>query len=259
LLSDTNARLAAARRLTRRQARRDAGLFLAEGAQAVLEAHARPDVVVEVFATAAALERYGHQLADVRVDEISEASAAKLSETVTPQGLVAVCRRVDVSLATALARRPRLVAVLVEPADPGNAGAILRTADAAGADAVVVAGGVDIYNGKAVRASAGSLFHLDVVVDVEAADVVAAGHRAELSVLATTGAGAHALDDLIDRGVLARPSMWLFGSEAHGLPEPIIEAAEAEVRVPVYGRAESLNVAAAAAVCLYASARAQRR
>ena len=94
--------------------------------------------------------------------EISDKDAAALSETVTPQGLVAVCRRIDVPLAEAL-QDARLVAVLVEPNDPGNAGTILRTADAAGADAVVVVGGVDIYNGKAVRASAGSLFHLRVV------------------------------------------------------------------------------------------------
>jgi TrmH family RNA methyltransferase len=259
LLSDNNARLAAARRLKSRAARRETGRLLAEGAQAVLEAVARPDVVLEVFATGSAIDRYGHQLAGVRVDEVSEHAVAKLSETVTPQGLVAVCRHVDVPLEIALARRPKLVAVLVEPADPGNAGTILRTADAAGADAVVLAGGVDVYNGKAVRASAGSLFHIDVVADVNAADVVAAGHRAGLSVLATTGAGTHDLDELIDRGALARPTMWLFGTEAHGLPEAIIDSAEAEVRVPIYGRAESLNVAAAAAVCLYASARAQRR
>lgn len=258
MLSDKNARLAAARRLTRRPARRETGLFLAEGAQAVLEALGRPDTVVEVFATAEALDRYGHQLAGVRVDEVSARAAASLSETVTPQGLVAVCRRVDVPLAEALARRPRLVAVLVEPNDPGNVGAILRTADAAGAGAVVVAGGVDVYNGKTVRASAGSLFHLDVVVDVDPLAAVRAGHEADLTVLATTGGGAHDLHDLKIHGMLAHPTMWLFGTEAHGLPEDVIDAAEESVRVPIYGRAESLNVAAAAAVCLYASASAHR-
>lgn len=224
----------------------------------MLAAIRRPDAVAEIFATAAALDRYGPQLAGFRVDEVSEAAAARLAETVTPQGLVAVCRRVDVPLERALGRRPKLVAVLVDPNEPGNVGAILRTADAAGADAVVIAGGVDAYNGKAVRASAGSLFHLDLVVDVDAADVVAAGRRAELSVLATTGTGPQDLDDLIDRGRLASPTMWLFGTEAHGLPEMLIDAADAAVRVPIHGQAESLNVAAAAAVCLYASARAQR-
>lgn len=216
-------------------------------------------MVVEVFATPEALERYGHQLAGVPVDEISDRAAARLSETVTPQGLVAVCKSVTVPLDVALARRPRLVAVLVEPNDPGNAGTILRTADAAGADAVIIAGGVDIYNGKAVRASAGSLFHVDVVVDVDPADVLKGGHEGGLSVLATSGGGAHDLDDLVVSGMLARPTMWLFGTEAHGLPEHLIDAAEYSVRVPIHGRAESLNLAAAAAVCLYASASAHRR
>jgi TrmH family RNA methyltransferase len=169
--------------------------------------------------------------------------------------LVAVCRRVDVPLAEALAGA-RLVAVLVEPNDPGNAGTILRTADAAGADAVVVAGGVDLYNGKAVRASAGSLFHLDVVVDVAVVDVVAAA--GSLVTLAATGSGTRDVNELAVDGTLARPTIWLFGSEAHGLPAEALDAADHIVRVPIYGRAESLNVAAAAAICLYASAAAQR-
>ena len=122
--------------------------------------------------------------------EISSKAAAKLSETVSPQGLVAVCRAVDVPLETALARDARLVVVLVHANDPGNAGTIVRTADAAGADVVVFAGrSVDAYNGKAVRASAGSLFHLDIVVDVSPAEAIAAGRAAGLAVLAATGSG----------------------------------------------------------------------
>jgi RNA methyltransferase, TrmH family len=230
--------------------RRETGRFLAEGAQAVREALAA-GAVDEIFATAPALARYPELTTDAA--EISDKDAAALSETVTPQGLVAVCRRIDVRLADAL-RDARLVAVLVEPNDPGNAGTILRTADAAGADAVVVVGGVDVYNGKAVRASVGSLFHLRVCVDASLDDVLGA----DLVKLATAGAGSTELDELIDDGGLARPTMWLFGSEAHGLPEQVLAAADHTVRVPVYGRAESLNLAAAAAVCLYASARGQR-
>lgn len=225
--------------------------FVVEGPQAVREALAA-GVVDELFATAAAIERYPELTPDA--SEVSDKDAAALSETVTPQGLVAVCRRIDVPLADAL-QDARLVAVLVEPNDPGNAGTILRTADAAGADAVVVVGGVDIYNGKAVRATAGSLFHLGVCIDATVADVLDGG----LTTLATTGAGDADLDDLIDTGALAEPSAWLFGSEAHGLPESIVAAADHAVRIPIHGRAESLNLAAAAAVCLYASARAQRR
>ena len=232
MLSDANARLAAARRLTSRKGRRDAGRFLAEGAQAVGEALARGDVVVEVFATADAIARNATVLAGVEVAEVSARAAAELSETVHPQGLVAVCRTVDVPLPAALARRPRLVAGLVEANDPGNAGTILRTADAAGAGAIVLAGpGVDVYNGKAVRASAGSLFHLDVALAPDPLELIDQARAAGLRVLATTGGGACDLDLLVDAGSLAEPTMWLFGNEAHGLPDDVLAAADLGVRV----------------------------
>jgi TrmH family RNA methyltransferase len=252
LLSSSNARLAAARRLTRRPARRETGRFLAEGAQAVREALAA-GAVLEVFATGEAFQRHPSLTADA--SEISAKDAAALSETVTPQGLVAVCSLTQPSLASLAARSPRLLVVLVEPNDPGNLGAIIRTADAAGADAVVLDGGADPYNGKAVRASAGSLFHLPVI-EALASEVLA---LPGITALATSGSGSHSVDDLADNGTLGQPSAWLFGSEAHGLPASIMDAADHVVRVPIYGRAESLNLAAAAAVCLYASARAQRR
>lgn len=210
------------------------------------------DAVVELFATADAMSRHPDLASGA--SEISPKDAAALSETVTPQGLVAVCRIPAVSWSAVLDRGPRLVVVLCEPNDPGNLGTIIRTADAAGADAVVVDGGVDPYNGKAVRASAGSLFHLPVVLELTSA-VLTSG----LQTLATTGEGSADLDSLLDDGTLVRPSAWLFGTEAHGLPASVLEAADRTVRVPIYGRAESLNLAAAAAVCLYASARAQRR
>ncbi|MBQ1073968.1 RNA methyltransferase [Micromonospora sp. C31] len=258
-------RVVAARRLQRRRDREAAGRFLAEGPQAVREALARPGVVTELFGTPAALDRHADLAAvaaraDVPVSEATDEALAALAETVAPQGLVAVCRHLDVPLERALADGPRLVAVLAEIRDPGNAGTVLRTADAAGAGAVVFAGeAVDPYNGKCVRASAGSLFHVDVVRAPDPVDVVAALRAAGLTVLAATGYGEDDLDDLADDGRLAAPTAWLFGSEAHGLPEALTVAADARVRVPLHGRAESLNLAAAAAVCLYASARAQRR
>ena len=172
----------------------------------------------------------------------------------TPQGLVAVCRLVQPSLAELIARRPSLVAVLVEPNEPGNLGTILRTADAAGADAVVLDGGVDPYNGKVVRATAGSLFHLPLVSASAGELLGIAGLRA----LATSGGAEVGLEQLIGDGSLAEPTAWLFGNEAHGLPAELLERADRTVRVPIYGRAESLNLAAAAAVCLYSSALAQR-
>ncbi|MFC0005240.1 TrmH family RNA methyltransferase [Micromonospora siamensis] len=257
-------RVVAARRLQRRRDREATGRFLAEGPQAVREALARPDTVVELFGTPAALDRYADLAAsaaraDVPVSEVTDEGLAALAETIAPQGLVAVCRHLDVPLTAALDRAPRLVAVLAEIRDPGNAGTVLRTADAAGAAAVIFAGdAVDPYNGKCVRASAGSLFHVDVVRAPDPAEVVGALRSAGLTVLATTGYGDADLDDLADAGRLAAPTAWLFGSEAHGLPEELTAAADERVRVPLHGRAESLNLAAAAAVCLYASARAHR-
>jgi TrmH family RNA methyltransferase len=249
-------RVVAASRLHRRRERDGARRFLAEGPQAVREALASADVI-EVYATDEALARHPELAAGAHT--VAPDALATLAETVAPQGIVAVCRYRDVPLAAALAKAPRLVAVLVEIRDPGNAGTVLRTADAAGAGAVVFAGdAVDPYNGKCVRATAGSLFHVDVVRGAQPGEAIAELRGAGLRVLAADGYGEADLDELADAGELAAPTAWLFGSEAHGLPGGVKAAADARVRVPLHGRAESLNLAAAAAVCLYTSARAMR-
>jgi TrmH family RNA methyltransferase len=254
----------AARRLTGRRERRETGRFLAEGAPAVREALAA-GAVVELFATADAQQRYPELTADAA--QISPRDAAALSETVTPQGLIAVCRRESTSLDDVLAAGPRLLVVLVEPNDPGNVGTVIRTADAVGADGVVLAGGADPYNGKAVRASAGSLFHLPVVdaggpessgAPVAGASLLDRLASAGLRTLATTATGRQDLDELIDTGSLAEPTAWLFGSESHGLPPDVLATAADTVAIGMRGRAESFNLAVAAAICLYATARAQR-
>jgi RNA methyltransferase, TrmH family len=244
----------AARRLHRRAERSATGRFLVEGAQAVREATR----VLELFVTPDAAARHPELIAAAagRVSMITERAAAGLSETVTPQGVFAVCGSVDVGLTTALAGAPRLVAVLAGVSDPGNAGTVIRTADAAGADAVILAGNaVDPHNGKCVRATAGSLFHLPIATHRDAGEAVAAARRAGLTVLAATADGR--LD--LDQARLDTPAAWLFGGEAHGLDAGLRAAADETVRVPIYGRAESLNLATAAAVCLYSSARALRR
>ena len=190
---------------------------------------------------------------------VDDQALASLTDTVSPQGLVAVCRFVDRPLEHVLDGTPKLVAVCADVRDPGNAGTVIRCADAAGADAVVLSGNsVDPYNGKAVRATAGSLFHLPLAVHVDIAEVVAGLQGRGLAVIAADGAGELDLDDAVDQGILAGPTAWLFGNEARGLPEEVTALADRRVRIPIRGRAESLNLATAAAVCLYASARAQR-
>lgn len=186
----------------------------------------------------------------VPVSTVTDRAMTGLSETVTPQGVVAVCDLVDRSLSDVLAGTPRLVAVLVGVSDPGNAGTVIRVADAAGADAVVLAGdAVDPHNGKCVRASTGSVFHVPIA-RAPVADVLAACRAAGLRLIATDG---YAKAELTP-GAVTGPTAWLFGSEAHGLPDEVKSAADESLRVPIYGRAESLNLATAATVCLYASA-----
>lgn len=195
----------------------------------------------------------------ISVAEITDRAAAALSETVTPQGVLAVCDLLDRPVAEALAGTPGLVAVLVGIADPGNAGTVLRVADAAGADAVLFAGDtVDPHNGKCVRASAGSLFHLPIGRDRDVDTVLGACRAAGLRLVAADGHAETDLDTAADTGTLNRPTAWLFGNEAHGLRDDVTAKADDALRVPIHGAAESLNLATAAAVCLYASARARR-
>ena len=197
--------------------------------------------------------------AGIPVHVVSGEVMNELAQTVTPQGLLAVCGFVDVPLSEIITPAPGLVALLANVRDPGNAGTVLRTADAAGAHAVVFAdASVDPYNGKCVRASAGSLFHLPVVAGARLEDAVAAMRQAGLRVVAADGRAGRSLDDPEVQARLAEPTAWMFGNEAWGLPPELVALADEPVAVPIYGRAESLNLAAAAAVCLYASARAQQ-
>jgi TrmH family RNA methyltransferase len=243
----------------RRAGRARAGRFLVEGAQAVREALAWDGTVHEIFVTSDVRARDLVDLAGARgvpVSVVTDRAMAGLTETVTPQGIVAVCSLVDVPLATALTGTPRLVAVLVGVSDPGNAGTVIRVADAAGADAVILAGpAVDPHNGKCVRASTGSLFHVPIA-RAEVDSALTACRSAGLRLVAATG---HADADLdSSRASLTAPTAWLFGSEAHGLPPEVTAAADASLRVPIYGQAESLNLATAATICLYATAWQQR-
>jgi TrmH family RNA methyltransferase len=267
-LTDAHApRLKAARRLTKRAFRERERSFLAEGPQAVAEAFSHGARVTDLFVTVPARARH-HDLvaaiadAGIPVHTVSGEVMSELAQTVTPQGLLAVCAFVDVPLAAVAPAgepAPPLVALLANVRDPGNAGTVLRTADAAGARAIIFAdASVDPYNGKCVRASAGSLFHLPVVAGARLAEAVAAMRGAGLRIVAADGRADRSLDDPAVQDRLGEPTAWMFGNEAWGLPPELVALADESIAVPIYGKAESLNLAAAAAVCLYASARAQR-
>ena len=261
-------RVRAVAKLAKREARSQTGLFLLEGPQAVTEALTfRPQLVVDLFATPTALGRHADLAqvaleAGVEIEYVTEQVIESMADTVTPQGIVAVCHQFPTSLKDILAvgpeGGPRLIAILEEVRDPGNAGTIIRAADAAGADGVIFSGrSVDVYNPKVVRSSTGSIFHLPVAVGTEFESVIQRARDAGLQIIAADITG----DDLLAAradGTLAKPTAWVFGNEARGLTDEHLRLVDRSLTVPIYGHAESMNLATAASVCLYESAFAQR-
>lgn len=255
LASVRTGKVMSARKLLQAKYRQDSAQFLAEGPQAVREGLAC-GAVVDVFATPDAARRHPELTASAVLCD--DDAIASLTTSASPQGIVAVCKRTFASLDEVFASSPDVLVGLMFARDPGNAGAVLRVADAAGADGVIFSvESVDPTNDKVVRASTGSIFHLPVVVDVAPDTLIAAARAHGMQVLVADASGVD-LDDLVDEGRLTRRTLWLMGNEAWGVPQEIRDAADDVVSVPIYGKAESLNLATAAAVCLYSSARAMR-
>lgn len=258
-------RVRAVAALARASVRSRRGQFLVEGPQSVREVvRFAPGRVRDVYLTVAAAQRYPEITDDATAAGVyTHLCAPDVLAAMSPdaQGVLAVAQLVEAAVGDLLAgdvptgaRGPQLLAALAQVRDPGNAGTVIRAADAAGADGVLLSvGSVDIHNPKVVRSTAGSLFHLPVATGVDLAETAAAARRAGMQVLAADGAGRTGLYD----ADLARPTVWIFGNEAHGLGAAERELADAVVRIPIHGHAESLNLAMAATVCLYSSARAQ--
>ena len=257
--------LRAARRLLRRKERESARRFLAEGRQAISEALRRPRTVVGLIVADDGVDRHRDLLeiasgAGVKTSVAPGRAVAELAGTVTPQGLIAICRMLDVPTSEALGAQPRLVVFCDQVRDPGNLGTVIRCADAFGADAVLISrDSVDLYNAKTVRATTGSLFHLPLAVGADLAEAASLARGSGLQVLGADAAAACTINDLALSGELARPTMWVMGNEAWGLQAEHKALLDQLVALPLYGQAESLNLSAAAAVFLYASATAQRR
>ncbi len=209
-----NKRVARAVRLKKRAMREKDRLFLVEGGQGVTEAVASGARVQEIFASAGTEERLesvlkAAELAGIPVRPVSPEVMAHITSTVTPQGVVAVSEFVDVPLSDALEQGNGVLPVLVEVRDPGNAGTIVRSADASGADGVVfTTSSVDVYNQKTVRATAGSLFHLPVARDVGVEEAVSALRDRGFAILAADPEGARSVYE----ADLHTPTAVLFGN-----------------------------------------------
>jgi len=253
LTSARNPTIAKAARLRKRALRDHDRLFLLEGAQVVGEALDAGRL--ERLFTADDLDPIALKArhAGVETHHVAGEVVRHLTSTVTPQALVGIAAFVDVGLDEAMERASEhdpagCVALLHEVRDPGNAGTVLRSADAADAGAVVFSEtSVDVYNPKTIRASAGSVFHLPIVRGASTLDAIGMAKAAGGRVLAMTTGG----DGDLYRADLSGPVVFVFGNEAHGLSEEVVAAADAQVRVPQSSRAESLNLAAAATVCLF--------
>ena len=252
-------RVRAVAKLAKKSRRKEAGMFLVEGPQAVRELlQFWPERVIDVFITEKAESKHPElttlaAAAGITIEPATEQVLEQMADTQTPQGVIAVAAIPTISIDEALEESPQLVVVLDEVRDPGNVGAIIRVADAVGADAILFVGDcVDAYNPKVVRATTGSLFHLPTVAIADMAEAVGALRERQVQVFAADMDG-ESLPD-VAQTVLAKPTAWIFGNEAHGVNPESVALADKTVSLPQYGQVESLNISTAAAVCLYQSA-----
>lgn len=259
--SPQNQHVKLARSLHSAKGRRDTGLFLAEGPGVVGEALMCAPGIQWVALCPELAGEDADELADaaaqagIPIHELAERAFKALSDTRAPQGIAAVLRMQPATLdAIPVSDDTRVVLVLHDVRDPGNLGTMLRTADAFGAAATILTGDcADPHSPKAVRASAGALFHLPVV-EADWPQVRGWAADSNTSLLAADIEGEHLLGKV---GLSPRLGV-IIGNEAHGLPPQVLSDVPLRVRIPMPGRAESLNAASAAAVMLYEAQRAHK-
>ncbi|MBP3089181.1 RNA methyltransferase [Corynebacterium sp. sy017] len=253
-------RIVHAAKLHRSATRRKLKQFIVEGENSV-DAAVATAAATDIFVTQQAAQRFSEIIETaghlgIYVHPISEKAAKYLADTTAPTGIFAVCKTVLWSSRKALGHTPRIVSIPVETNDPGNAGTLVRISDAMGADSVIFAGNcVDPQASKVVRSSAGSFFHIPVAKNPDVAEVLEQVRAKNMQIIATSATGEVSLDEADE--LLAQPTAWLFGNEAHGLHPELLAQADYRVRIPIRGRAESLNLATAAAICVYETAKVQ--
>ena len=231
--------------------RKESGFFVAEGIQFLREASgadAIPEIEI-LYLTQAGRERAelsGLKLSHLEVIEVSEAVMAAMGQTVTPQGILGICRIPQRSAASLVINNETHLLFLHEIQDPGNAGTILRTADATGFSACLTSpNSVDYYSPKVVRASAGSLWHMPVFERISLDEIISRWPNENIFAL-----DAHGQKSLLDMKIQG-PSIWIFGNEAHGLQTLAANPKIITVNIPMAGNAESLNLASAAAIVMF--------
>jgi TrmH family RNA methyltransferase len=247
--------------VARRSARQAEGSFIVEGAKVLGEALAAGAAIESVYVDRAVADPSGAldrvlddaYAAGVRVFDLAPGVLSRVADTVTPQPVMAILPQVDVPLGDLAGAD--LVVVCVDLRDPGNAGTVVRSAEAAGAGGVVCCdGSVDMFNPKTVRASAGALFRVPVVSGGDPSEVLAELGRWGLTRLGTTARGGEDYTEVN----LTRPVALVLGNEAHGLPAGLAGVLDGHVTIPMSGRAESLNAGMAAAVLCFEAARQRR-
>ncbi len=233
-------------------------VFVAEGIQAVREALAPKLLeglkVKQLFLTSTGLQKISSEinldgLDNIEIFEVTDQVMKEMADSESPQGILALCSSKSLKLADLWRLQPRKVAYFWQIQDPGNAGTVIRTADACGFDAIIFSdNSVDIFNPKTIRATVGSLWHIPVITDVEISEFIAESQTHNFKSFALMGQGESTLNtELITRS--GEKSLWIFGNEARGLPD-LPDTVES-VRIPMKGHAESLNVASAAAIVMH--------
>lgn len=250
-----NPQVKAVTELKQKKYRTKAGLFLAEGLRTVEEA-IEASQVESIFYTPIDDERTRKALEvaaskGIKLFCVNEAVMKKISDTETPQGIIAVCNMTHLSLEKLLSQGKMLL-VLDRVQDPGNIGTMLRTADAAGVGGIVLLNGcADVYAPKTVRASMGSLFHLPVLQGLEEQAFIDTAKDYGYELLVTCLEGA----DSLYKADLSGRIAFVMGNEANGVSNNLLKAADKKVFIPMQGKAESLNVAMAAGVVMFEALR----
>ncbi len=222
------------------------GVFTAEGLRFVGEIP--EDVFVEEYIVSEGFADEDVMRKGVRVYTLAENLFKQLSDTESPQGIIAVCRKKEVDVKEALSDKNGLYVIAEQINDPGNLGTIIRTADAFGAKAVVLSkGSVDLYNSKVLRSTMGSLFHLPVITDADIKETIDTLKTNGIKVFAAHLKGVKTPAQADFKCGCA----FVFGNEARGLEDETASLCDEYIKIPMAGKAESLNLSVAASVLMY--------